>query len=138
VILWAKLSKTVKPSQALHLGLNGIEPKFQHLTMSWPAGCHHFRLGLRQGELESLPSYCTPLLFGAQWRFQGLPPLSFLLLRFHRLAFEPPRHTYDHSRDRAPLLVNWAGSSRGDDRPLLGSHLAGCLWRSGEQLKVCP
>ena len=101
MVLWAKLSKTVKPSQALDLGLNGVEPKFQHFAMSWPARCHHFCLRLRQGKLEPLPSGCTPLLFGAQLWFQGFPPLGFLLLRFHRLAFEPPRHTYDHSRDRA-------------------------------------
>ena len=80
VVLWAKLSKSVKCSQALDLGADSLEPEFQHFTMSWTAGGDHLRLGPRQGQFEPGLSGCTLLLSSAQLRLQGLPPLGFLLL----------------------------------------------------------
>jgi hypothetical protein len=80
VVLWAKLSKSVKCSQALDLGADSLEPELQHFTMSWTARGVHLRLGPRQSQFEPGLSGCTLLLFSAQLRLQGLPPLGFLLL----------------------------------------------------------
>ena len=92
MVLWAKLSKTVKPSQALDPGLNRFESKLQHFSMSWPARRQNLGLCLCQGQLEAGPLDCTLLLLGAQYRLRHFLPLGFFLLGFHRLALEPARH----------------------------------------------
>lgn len=106
MVLWPKLSKTVKPSQVLDLGLNRLEPKLEHFSMSWPACGDDFSLGPGHRQFQPGFSGCTLLLLAAQLGFQGVPPLGFLLLRLHRLAFESASHATDHSRNRAVPLTD--------------------------------
>ena len=51
--LGQKLSKSNKGSQVPYLGLNGFKPELEHFAVRGFARGGHFRLCLREGQLES-------------------------------------------------------------------------------------
>ena len=46
-------SKSIKASQVPYLGLNGFKPELEHFAVRGFARGGHFRLCLREGQLES-------------------------------------------------------------------------------------
>jgi hypothetical protein len=122
-----KLSKSVWASQVPHLGLDRLQPEFEHFPVGGPAGRPHLSLGLGQGQFQPGLAGLFRGFVSRERRAQGLCTLRLFLLRLHRLAFESSRHSSDLSRNWSVPLADDSRARR--ERRLECNYLSARLLR---------